>query len=169
MTIHTDPLSRLRPLSEDQLRSAADRHSPTTATAPLAYDVYRVGNELVIAFDAPGATADHVELDIDGPWVTVKIERALPHGHGIDVVQVGRPHGAFSQRLFMGDGWDLSRAQATVRDGVLEIHAPVATAATRRRILIDNGATEPSTEHAPSLDVHVTDHDDEREREFSAA
>lgn len=169
MTSHTDPLSRLRPLSEEQLRFAVDHRGTTTATAPLAYDVYRVGDELVIVFDAPGATPDQVQLDIDGPWVTVRVERTLPHGHGIDVVQVGRPHGSFSQRLFMGDGWDLSRAQAVVRDGVLEIRAPVATTNTRRRIRVGHGDAEPAQQPTTSLDVHITATDDERQREYSAA
>jgi HSP20 family protein len=137
MTTRTDPLSRLQPLSEDQLRAAVGRQQPAPAAAPLAYDVFRMGNELVIAFDVPGTDPRDVELEIDGPWLTVRVQRGIPQGAGIDVVQVGRPHGSFSQRLFMGDAWDLSRATAVARDGVLEVRAPVAFGAHRRRVTVD--------------------------------
>jgi HSP20 family protein len=163
MHIETDPINRLRPLSEEQLRSAVESHGSHGATAPLAYDVYRMGDEMVIAFDVPGATPDDVELDIDGPWLTVKVERGVPTGHRVDLVHIGRHHGTFSHRLFMGHAWDLSKAQAVVRDGVLEVRAPVVVSASRRRLRAGVGGSESLNGQGSSLDVHATEPNDARQ------
>jgi HSP20 family protein len=146
------PLSRLQPLSEDQIRSAVDDRPQAPTAAPLAYDVFRMGDELVIAFDVPGTDPRDVELEVDGPWLTVRVQRGIPQGAGIDVVQVGRPHGSFSQRLFMGDAWNLSQATAVARDGVLEVRAPVAIGSHRRRVTVE-AAGDAAATGVPEIDA----------------
>jgi HSP20 family protein len=152
-------------LSEDQIRAAVDRQHPAPAATPLAYDVFRIGDELVIAFDVPGCAADEVELEVDGPWLTVRVQRGIPQGANIDVVQVGRPHGSFSQRLFMGDAWNLSCATAAARDGVLEVRTPMAVGSHRRRVTVDRADeanVDSTTSHDDLFDVLVHEPDGER-------
>ncbi len=55
MTNTTDPLRALRPLREEEVAELSQVHE-AAQSAPLAYDVYRAGDELVIAFDAPGVS-----------------------------------------------------------------------------------------------------------------
>jgi HSP20 family protein len=165
MTTRTDPLSRLQPLSEDQIRAAVDQQHPAPAATPLAYDVFRIGDELVIAFDVPGSAANEVELEVDGPWLTVRVRRGIPQGANIDVVQVGRPHGSFSQRLLMGDAWNLSAATAVARDGVLEVRTPIAVGSHRRRVTVDShqqADVDSTTNDDDLFDVLVHEADGER-------
>ena len=128
-----DPLTALRPVREHEL----DEHRalPPVGTAPLAYDVYRAGGELTIEFDAPGVEASDIHLTIEGRSIVVSLHRGLRKGPGIDVVDAGRQHGTFQQRLWLGDGWDLDGLQARAENGVLIVRAP-AVEVIRRKVAV---------------------------------
>jgi hypothetical protein len=52
----------------------------------------------------------------------------------VDVIESGRQHGTFRQRLWVGDGWNLHELRARAEHGVLSVRAPVAAASGSRRI-----------------------------------
>jgi len=131
-----DPLTALRPIRENELDEP--RAMPPIGTAPLAYDVYRSGGELTIEFDAPGVEASDINLTIEGRSLVVSLRRGLRKGPGIDVVEAGRHHGTFQQRLWLGDGWDLDGLEARVENGILLVRAPVAEV-TRRQVEVASG------------------------------
>jgi HSP20 family molecular chaperone IbpA len=125
-----NPLTALRPIRESEL----DEHRimPPSGTALLAYDVYRVGGELTIEFDAPGVDPSDISLTVEGRSLVVSLRRGVKKGPGIDVVEAGRHHGTFQQRLWLGDGWDLDGLQARAENGVLVVRAPVAEVIRRQ-------------------------------------
>lgn len=120
-----DPLRSLRPLREDEVEQLNTTHEPAGAP-PLAYDVYRVGDELVIEFDAPGVAPSDISVAVEGRAVVVGLRRELAKGPGVDVIESGRPHGSFRQRLWLGDRWDVESLRASAAHGVLTIRAPLA-------------------------------------------
>jgi HSP20 family protein len=135
-----DPLSTLRPLREDEIAHRATGQV-SGGTAPLAYDVYRSGNELIIEFDAPGVAPSDIAVNVEGRAVEVSLRRALNRGPGIDVIEAGRQHGTFRQRLWFGDRWDLAGLEAGAEHGVLTIRAPLAADIASRTLEVTPGAT----------------------------
>jgi HSP20 family protein len=134
-----DPLRTLRPLREEEIEQLTTVHE--TVATPLAYDVYRTGDELVIEFDAPGVAPQDIDVAVEGRAVVVTLRRQLAKGPGVDVIESGRQHGTFRQRLWVGDSWNLHELRARAEHGVLSVRAPVAVEAGSRRIDVAGGDT----------------------------
>ncbi len=143
MTNTTDPLRALRPLREEEVAELSQVHE-ATQSAPLAYDVYRAGDELVIAFDAPGVAAGEIEVAVEGHSLSVGLRRSLTRGPGVDVIESGRQHGSFHQRLLLGSRWDLEGLEAHAENGVLYLRAPLVSEATSRRVHVTEDVRAPS-------------------------
>jgi HSP20 family protein len=135
-----DPLRALRPLREEEIEQLTTVHE--AVATPLAYDVYRSGDELVIEFDAPGVAPEDIDVSVEGRAVVVTLRRQLAKGPGVDIIESGRQHGTFRQRLWVGDSWNLQGIQARAEHGVLSVRAPVAADTCSRRIEVDGGAEE---------------------------
>jgi HSP20 family protein len=130
-----DPLRDCRPIREEELDELPERHQGDRSTV-LAYDVYKEGNELVIEFDVPGVAPEVIDLAVEDRTLTLAIRRSLAHGNGIDVIDAGRAHGTFTQRLLLGSRWEPSGLTASLKHGVLSVRAPLA-ARHRRTIAIE--------------------------------
>jgi HSP20 family protein len=129
-----DPLRQLRPVREEELARLGGSDASQSGAGPLAYDVYRIGDELVIAFDVPGAEASGINVSIEGRSLVVIVRRELTRGREVDVIEAGRQHGVFSQRLLLGERWDLDRLTAQTRHGVLFVRAPLVAQQVRRHV-----------------------------------
>jgi HSP20 family protein len=155
-----DPLRALRPLREEEVTQLTTVHEPDAA--PLAYDVYRAGDELVLEFDAPGVAPSDIEVTVEGQAIVVTLRRELAKGPGVDVIESGRQHGTFRQRLWVGDSWNLHELRARAEHGVLSVRAPVAAETGSRRIEVAGGeelqaAAPPHAYDASERDVVIGD------------
>ncbi len=128
----SDPLDALRPLREEDVHELTREHEGEGAQ-PLAYDVYRDGQELVMEFDAPGVVPADIALVVEGRTVDVSLGRTLAHGRGIDVIEAGRQHGTFRRRLWLGDRWDTDRLSARAENGVLTVRGAPRRSCTSAR------------------------------------
>ncbi len=161
MTQIVDPLRTLRPLREEEIEQLSTVHE--AVATPLAYDVYRTGDELVIEFDAPGVAPEDIDVSVEGRAVVVTLRRQLAKGPGVDIIESGRQHGTFRQRLWVGDSWNLHELQARAEHGVLSVRAPVAADTGRRRIDVagDDDQWKPApaarTEEPSARDIAVGD------------
>jgi HSP20 family protein len=170
-TVAIDPFRALRPLREEELEQLTTNHEPTGAP-PLAYDVYRAGDDVVIEFDAPGVAPSDMTVAVEGRAIAVSLHRDLAKGPGVDVIESGRQHGTFHQRLWLGDRWDLDGVTARAENGVLVVRAPLAAQALRRRVPIAGDASAPAraTDVVVPTEEHADlDHVTEREPVHSAA
>ena len=155
-----DPFRTLRPLREEEIEQLTTVHE--AVATPLAYDVYRSGDELVIEFDVPGVAPGDIDVSVEGRAVVVTLRRQLAKGPGVDVIESGRQHGTFRRRLWVGDGWNLHELRARAEHGVLSVRAPVAAASGSRRIEVADGAEElqpasPPRAYEPTAHVVVGD------------
>lgn len=130
---HSDPLRGLRPIPENELDELAPRVG-AGGSPVLAYDVYRVGNEVVMEIDAPGVDPSQIVVAVEGRTLVVTVRREWVVGHGVDIVETGREHGVFTRRLFLGERWDLDRLRAEACNGVIVVRAPLVQHPRHRRI-----------------------------------
>jgi len=130
-----DPFRDLDRLA-DQLTSGMR----TPRTAPM--DVYRLGDHYVIHLDLPGVDPGSVDLSVEDNALTVRAHRTTRpqgEGEGMQVVVAERPSGEFVRQLFLGEGLDTTRIEATYDQGVLTLNVPVVERAKPRKIQVAVG------------------------------
>jgi hypothetical protein len=96
----------------------------------------------------------------------------LAKGPGVDVIESGRQHGTFHQRLWLGDRWDLNGITARAENGVLVVRAPLAAEALSRRVPVTGDALSqslPSDVVVPTEEPAELDEAPAREPVHSAA
>jgi HSP20 family protein len=146
-------LMRFDPFREFD-RLAPDRWSAGRLPV-MPMDAYREGDQFVVHFDLPGVDADSINLTVEKNVLTVTAERRWERADGIDVLASERPQGNFSRQLFLGDGLDPDRVDASYDNGVLTVRIPVADQAKPRKVEINAGdgkakAIETTTAEASS-------------------
>ena len=102
----------------------------------LAMDAYRQGDRFLVHFDLPGVDPASVELNVERNVLTVSAQRPATPAGGEEWLVSERPHGAASRQLFLGEGLDLDRIEASYDRGVLTVSVPVAEAAKPRKVEI---------------------------------
>ena len=125
----------------DRLAEQMSSGMRTPRTAPM--DVYRLGDHYVVHLDLPGVDPGSVDLSVEDNALTVRAHRTTrPQGEGMQVVVAERPSGEFVRQLFLGEGLDTERIEATYDQGVLTLHVPVAERAKPRKIEVSVGGRE---------------------------
>jgi HSP20 family protein len=105
-------------------------------------DVFQRGNELVIRADLPGVNLDDLVVEISDDAVTLSGERMEERREDQDgVYRVERSYGAFYRVIPLPEGAIVDQANATFRDGVLEITipAPPEQVSRGRRLQVTQG------------------------------
>ena len=129
MLMRSDPFRDL-----DRLAGQLWGNGGRTPVMPL--DAYRQGEHFVIHIDIPGHDASSIDLTVDKNVLTISGERTWERDENMEVVAAERPHGRFSRQLFLGDGLDTDRIEASYDHGVLTVRIPVAESAKQRRVEI---------------------------------
>ena len=102
----------------------------------MPMDIYRKGDEFVVAFDLPGVEPASIEATVEQGVLTVKATRKLQPGEGVEVITQERTQGRFIRQLALGEFADTERIQASYDRGVLSVTIPVAERARPRRVEI---------------------------------
>ncbi len=129
-------LMRFEPFREiDRLTQLWGQGRP--GVMPL--DAYRQGERFVVQLDLPGVDPSTIDLTIEKNVLTVRAERQVPTAQGSEWLVNERPQGSFTRQLFLGEGLDTERVEATYDHGVLTVTVPVAEAAKPRKVEITAG------------------------------
>jgi HSP20 family protein len=99
-------------------------------------DMHEAKDELVLLVDLPGVSEKDVSLSITGDLVSIKGERAA-RGKEANALHVERVYGRFERLIQLPLPVQADRAQASYRDGVLEIRLPKVEAIKPKEIKID--------------------------------
>jgi HSP20 family protein len=92
-------------------------------TPPLS--IWEGKNELVVRLDVPGVTRDSVHVSASRGRIEVSGLRRPPDGEQpLGLRYIESPHGEFQRTVPLPPEVDVSRLQAHLREGVLEIHVP---------------------------------------------
>jgi HSP20 family protein len=113
---------------------SAEKIRGTTEKPTMPMDAYRHRDRLIVHFDLPGIQSDSVELTVQNTVLTVKAHRRRQQVEDAQWLVSERLHGSFSCQLFLGDGLDLDKIEASYDQGVLTISVPVAEETKTRRI-----------------------------------
>ena len=98
-------------------------------------EVHEEGNQLRVSVDLPGVSRDNVKVDVREGMLTIEGERREERSEGGE--QQGfrrseRRYGSFYRGIPLPEGADAEKAEARMKEGVLEITVPVTPKQTRR-------------------------------------
>ncbi|HEU5085198.1 MAG TPA: Hsp20/alpha crystallin family protein [Acidimicrobiales bacterium] len=105
----------------------------------MGMDAYRDGDHVTVHFDLPGIDPASIDVTVEKNQLTVRAERRWELAEGQELIVAERAQGTFSRSLFLGDGLDPERIEASYEDGVLTLTIPVAETAKPRRITVGSG------------------------------
>lgn len=116
-------LRRLRPLLEQ--------------AAWPSVDVFERGGNVVVKADIPGMQSKDIDITLNEDGLTISGERSEEKEvKEKDFYRSERSYGRFMRQLPIPSGADGSKAQATFKDGVLEITFPLKEGAKQQKIEI---------------------------------
>lgn len=118
----------------DRLASSVFDTARTPRLMPV--DLFRDGDQYVLAADLPGIDPESVDLDVDGQLLTIRAERRAPVDESVKWISHERPYGSYMRQFTLGDGVDLEKITANYEHGVLSVIIPVAERAKPRKIQI---------------------------------
>ena len=107
----------------------------------MAMDAVRHGEQFVVQFDLPGVDPASIDLIVEQNVLTVSAERKWQPEEGAEVLVAERPQGTFTRQLFLGDGLDTDRVDASYDNGVLTVRIPVGEQAKPRKVQIGSGGS----------------------------
>jgi len=112
-----------------------------TAWSPQV-EVFERGGKYIVRADLPGLTKDDVKVEVTDDAITISGERKSEHEEkGEGYYRSERSYGSFHRRIPLPEGVTADDADATFRDGVLEIamQAPQRQEQRSRRLEIKGG------------------------------
>ncbi|MDO4411623.1 Hsp20/alpha crystallin family protein [Cutibacterium sp.] len=131
---HTfDPFREMDRLLSDVTRT------PATVAVPM--DLYRDGDNYIVAVDLPGVDPASIDIDIDDRTLTIRAERAAKVNQDVQWLSRERAMGTFARQLTLGHGLATDRITAEYTDGVLTLTIPVAETAKPRKVEVKHGST----------------------------
>jgi HSP20 family protein len=102
-----------------------------------AVDVFDRNGSLVVKADVPGMTAKDLEVNVTEDGITISGERTEEKEvKEKDFYRSERSYGRFMRQVALPAGADRDKAQATFKDGVLEISFPLKEEAKQKKIEI---------------------------------
>jgi HSP20 family protein len=132
MLIRFDPFRDLDRLTQQMWGDLSE-------AAVMPMDAYRHGDHFVVHFDLPGVDPASIEVTVEKNVLTVRAERSWKRGEDDQILVNERPQGSFSRQLFLGEGLDTERIEASYDNGVLTLTVPVAEEARPRKVEITSG------------------------------
>lgn len=88
-------------------------------------EVFQRGDQMVIRADLPGLTKDDVHVDVTDDGVSIRGERRHEHEERKEgFYHSERSYGSFHRTIPLPEGIEADKADASFRDGVLEITMP---------------------------------------------
>jgi HSP20 family protein len=104
-------------------------------------EVREVDDEVVVCADLPGMTKEDVHVDVKDHQITISGERRIEEENERGgFYRSEHPYGSFCRTIKWPEGTHTDQANATLKDGVLEIRLPAPNQTGRRRVEINQNA-----------------------------
>lgn len=148
----------------DRLASSLFEQGSAPRSMPM--DAYRHGEDLMVHLDLPGVDAESIELVVERNVLSVSARRSFDRSQADELLVSERPQGVYRRQVFLGEGLDTDRLEASYHDGVLTLRVPVLESARPRRVPIQ--VTGDQTQAIESAASHGSKAAGEREAEPAA-
>lgn len=100
-----------------------------------AIDVYEEGNDVIATMEIPGVRKDDIKVDLTGSTLTVSGQKERKEEtRDEQYYRSERSYGSFSRSVELPGEVRTNEAQATFRDGVLEIRVPKTEESKRKSV-----------------------------------
>jgi len=142
MLMRFDPFRELDRLTQQGLGGAR--------FASMPMDAYRHGDRFIVHFDVPGVDPSSIDLSVEKDVLTVTAERSWSIEDGGQYVIAERPQGRVTRQLFLGEGLDADRIEASCDNGVLTVTVPVAERAKARKVEVGAGGGQQAIDASSS-------------------
>ncbi|MBF8272937.1 MAG: heat shock protein Hsp20 [Magnetococcales bacterium] len=104
---------------------------------PLRVDIREDENKIVIKADVPGMEQKDIKVNVDNGRLTLSGERRFDdEAHKESYQRVERPFGRFSRTFQLSNTTDVTRIEASYKNGVLEVVLPKLEEAKPRAIQV---------------------------------
>lgn len=124
----------------DRLLGTVSR-GPASLAMPM--DLYREGDQFVVAVDLPGVDPGTIDIDVEERTLTIRAERrSRTGGEDVQWLTHERPSGTFARQLTLGYGVATAKIEADYSDGVLTLTIPVAEEAKPRKIAVTHSGSD---------------------------
>ncbi|MGR3908954.1 Hsp20/alpha crystallin family protein [Burkholderia sp. SR8] len=119
-------------------REPAERDTPRTRIAP-AVDIVEDAHGITLYADLPGVPRDKLDVRVHDGNLSIEAQAVIPTPTGLRLQhgEVRHPH--FSRAFTLSADFDVSRIDAQLRDGVLQLKIPRREEAKPRRIEVTAG------------------------------
>ncbi len=105
-----------------------------------AADVTVSDGDMVLTMDLPGLTAEDLEIEFVGGYLSVRGERKRPAvAEGNRLAHTERAFGRFERRIKLPEGVDVDKVTASMDNGVLSLIVPKPERMVPRTIAITTG------------------------------
>jgi HSP20 family protein len=121
----------------------------------MPMDAFRRGDEFHVLIDLPGVDADSIDMTVERNVLEVTARRDAEVEDGAQVLVMERPTGEATRCLFLGEGLDIDRIEASHENEVLTIRLPVAESAKPPRISVNGGHEGAKAVSANSEQPHL--------------
>lgn len=139
--------TRFDPIRDiDRFISEVTRSNSTT----LPMDLFRDGENYVARIDMPGVRPESIDVDVEDRTLTVRAEREVEAGEGVEWLTRERPTGTAARQLTLGNRIAVDRIVADFSDGVLTLTIPVSEEAKPRKISISHRGNTTSAPTEPN-------------------
>lgn len=102
----------------------------------LAVDVYQTENELIVQSAIAGVKPEDLDVSMEGDVITIKGKREKPFEGEGDYFSQECYWGPFSRKIIFPIEVDPSRAEASMKDGILTIKIPKILRERKRKIAV---------------------------------
>ncbi|KAA3645506.1 MAG: Hsp20/alpha crystallin family protein [Chloroflexi bacterium] len=102
----------------------------------IPVDVIAEDDAFELTAYVPGVSADELEIEVLDDTVYIAGEFAADEDEDVSYLLRERPRGSFSRTLRLPSALDADGAQAEVKDGILNLHVPVAEQAKTKKIAV---------------------------------
>ncbi len=102
-------------------------------------DIYRKDEVIVVVVDMPGAASDSIDITLEKNVLTINGTVGPHRPEGYSLVWAEYEDGDFLRRFTLSDEIDREAIEATLKDGVLRLHLPIADVARTRKISVKAG------------------------------
>lgn len=116
---------------QEVVESGAERTRERLAFVPRA-DIYETNDAIIVVTDMPGVDENALDIALENNILTINgdVEPDYPEGYSLGYAEYRV--GDYQRSFTLSNKIDQSKIEATLKDGVLRLHLPLAEPTTRK-------------------------------------